>query len=221
MLNFILHKPMIKKLFFSCLLLLVLLTSCDNNSKQSKEEIVIDDKVIVLKIHAWEGYAVEHKEAFENYVREKLGYNVKLQISLTTGYNSFVKAIEKNDAHLISPANDLLEPLNSRKLILPFDVLKAPKYRQINPNILKKGAHQLNGVAYAVPFCFGPYSIAYNKDKMIAPESYKELWNPKYKKRVSISGDYDTLNIYITALMLGFTNIFNLNDQQLKLVEKN
>lgn len=56
---------------------------------------------------------------------------------------------------------------------------------------------------------------------MPEPKSYKTLWDKKYRKRVSIPGEYYTINIYMTALMLGFhaKEIFNLNSAQLAAVE--
>jgi len=195
----------------------VFVMGCENAKKMDSEKSA---KKVTLKIHAWEGYALEHVEAFKQHAKEKLGVDVDLKITITTGLDSFIEAIEKSDVHVISPANDLLVPLKNRNLILPLEISKIPKYRQINPNVLNKKAHEIDGVVYAIPSNFGPYGIAYNKDKVPEPKSYKIFWDPKYKKRVSISADYDTLNIYMTALMLGYTNIFNLDDKQLKLVEE-
>ena len=51
-------------------------------------------------------------------------------------------------------------------------------------------------------------------------QGYKELWNAEHRGKVSIA-DYDTANIYMTALMLGFPHgdLFNLNDSQLQAIE--
>jgi len=201
------------------MLIIFFSTGCKNTAKNKIEK---PRKKVTLKIHAWEGYAYEHAEEFKKYAAMKLGMDVDLKVTMTTGLNSFIEAIEKNGVHIISPANDLLVPLKRKNLILQIDVSKVPNYTQINPTVLKRNAHKIADLVYAIPSNFGPYGIAYNKEKMLAPKSYKIFWDPKYKKRVSISGDYDTLNIYMTALMLGISEkeIFNLNDNQLKQIEE-
>ena len=201
------------------LLVFLLLFTISSCSKKETEKNSSTNEKIVLKIHAWEGYAEEYVEDFKNYIKKEFNIDVELKITKTNGLDSFIEAIKKDKVHIISPANDLLKPLKKENLIIPLEISRIPKYRQINQSVLKKKAHEIGGIVYAVPFNFGPYGIAYNKDKVISPKSYKIFWEPKYKKRVSISGDYDTINIYMTALSLGYDNIFNLNDIQLKQVE--
>ncbi len=204
------------------ILAILLLISCNNESSIDKiKNIHISNKLITLKIHAWSGYVQEHINDFELYMKNKFNLNVKLIVTKTSGLDSFIKAVNKDNVHLISPANDLLIPLINKKLIIPVNIDKIKKFKQINPVFLKKGVHKVEGIVYAIPFTYGPYAIAYNKNIIPKPKTYKELWNKRYKKRVSISADYDTANIYMTALMLGYSpkNLFNLNEVQLNEIE--
>jgi len=206
-------------LFIYLCLSLLFVSGCKSEKTVPKKSAA--GKKITLKIHAWEGYVKEHSEEFKKYMRETMNMEVELQVTPTSGLKSFISAIKNDGVHLISPANDLLVPLKRENLIKAIDTKKLTKFRQINPVFLKKNVHMINGVPHAVPFTYGPYALAYNKNVMIAPKSYSALWDPKFKKRVSVSGDYDTANIYMTALMLGISpkEIFNLNDEQLLKVE--
>jgi len=176
---------------------------------------------LVLRIHAWEGYAREYAAQFEAVMRKQHRVNVTLQVTVTSGLDSFIRNIRDRGVHLISPANDLIAPLVQLNLIREIDTTRITRYRQINPIILDRHPTVIGGRIYAVPFSFGPYALAYNREKVPKPTSYKVLWDPRYRKRVTISGEYDTANIYMTALMLGSRgkNLFDLDAKKLKLVE--
>ncbi|MFZ5573348.1 MAG: ABC transporter substrate-binding protein [Thermodesulfobacteriota bacterium] len=177
---------------------------------------------VTLKIHAWNGYVLEYREAFQRHAKSGYGLDVDIVFSSTSGYESNVENIRgRAKAHLVSPANDLIAPLLREGLLLRIDLKKLSNFNQINPVVLETRCHEVDGLPYAVPFNFGPYSIAYNRDKMPAPASYKVLWDRRYAKRVAIPGEYDTINIYMTALMLGMpkTDLFDLDAEQLAAVE--
>jgi len=210
------------KLLFLISIVLLFFTGCEKK-EGSNEKKTVEKKSVVLKIHAWEGYVKEYEPQFIKHVKETMGIDVVIEKSMTTGLESFIDAAKNKGVHLLSPANDFLLPLHREKLIVPLDKKKLSKFKQLNPVVLNKKAHEIDGVAYGLPFNFGPYAMAYNRDKFKkAPDSYKILWDPKMKNRVSISGTYDTINIYMTALMLGIpkTDLFNLNDEQLAKVEE-
>ncbi|HOS96367.1 MAG TPA: extracellular solute-binding protein [Deltaproteobacteria bacterium] len=196
--------------------------SLPGSCTQDKPPTVAPPKKVLLKIHCWEGYAREHEAHFIQYYKELTGADVKLAITSTTGHYSNIEAIEKNDAHLVSPANDLILPLYERGLIRPVLVGKLPHFNQINPIIVGTKCTTINGELYGVPFNFGAYLLAYNRDRVPTPDSYSILWDPRYRKRVTIPDVYDTINIYMTALMLGFPkeDLFRLNNAQLAAVEE-
>lgn len=207
-----------KRVKIFCLFLIVFyFIGC--NSSQKKEKI----KSVSLNLHVWEGYAKKYQNAFKKYALKKYKLEVSLKISYSSGLQSFVEAIKKNNVHLISPASDLLLALKDKSLIQEINEKRLKNYSQINPIILnKKKPHMIKGKVYGIPFTYGFYLMAYNKRIVQkAPESYWELWNPKYRKMVSISGDYATANIYMTALMLKYPpeDIFELKKKQLKQIE--
>ncbi len=199
-------------------LLLCAVTGC------GKDENIDPKKLtpVTLRIHAWNGYVLEYQEEFKNHAKTALGMELTIVYTSTAGYDSNVENIKGGaNAHLVSPANDLLAPLVREGLLQPLDSARLSNYKQINPVVLETRCNEVNGKVYAAPFNFGPYAIAYNKDKLPAPTSYKILWDSKYAKRVAIPGEYDTINIYMAALMLGLpkSDLFHLNEEQLVAVE--
>jgi len=200
------------------LFLIITLISC-SNVNGGKGGVPVK---VTLKIHAWNGYVLEYTDAFKKYALSEYGLDVNVVYTSTSGYDSNIENIRNGaKADVISPANDLLPPILEEGLIVPIDTSRLKNFKQINPVILETKCYLIDGTAYAVPFNFGPYAIAYNKDRMPEPRSYKALWDKKYRKRVSIPGEYDTINIYMTALMLGIPaeDIFNLNSRQLAAVK--
>lgn len=202
------------------LLLFIILTasSCSNYSSNKNGALV----KVTLKIHAWNGYVLEYTETFKKYAEAEHGLDVEIIYTSTSGYESHVENIKGGaKADIISPSNDYLIHLMKEGLIVPIDTSRLKNFNQINPVILETGCYIIEGTAYAVPFNFGPYGIAYNKNRMQEPKSYKTLWDKKYRKRVSIPGEYYTVNIYMTALMLGIPgkDLFNLNNTQLAMIE--
>jgi len=177
---------------------------------------------VTLRIHAWNGYVVEYIDAFKKYAASEHGLDVDVVYTATSGYESHVENIAAGSkADVISPSSDYIVHLMKSGLLVPINTSHLKNFNQINPVILETGCYLVDGTVYAVPFNFGPYAIAYNKDKVPEPKSYQALWDKKYRKRVSIPGDYDTINIYMTALMLKIPakDIFNLTGAQLVAVE--
>jgi spermidine/putrescine-binding protein len=177
---------------------------------------------VTLRIHAWNGYVTEYTGAFKKFALSEHGLDVDVVYTATSGYESHVENIKAGSkADVISPSSDYLIHLMKGGLVVPIDTSRLKNFNQINPVILGTGSYLIDGTAYAVPFNFGPYAIAYNRDKVQEPKSYKIFWDKRYSKRVSIPGEYDTINIYMAALMLGIPakNIFNLTASQLAAVE--
>lgn len=81
--------------------------------------------------------------------------------------------------------------------------------------------HWVDGKLYAVASRWGFYGIAYNTKYVSAEEvkSWKILYDPKYKGRVGIYGWY-LPNMGNMGRYLGFKNPYDINNEQLKQVEK-
>jgi len=196
--------------------ILINLIYCSNEKNNSS------GSEVTLKIHAWEGYVREYENEFSQYLKNNKKKPIHLEVTNTTGLDSFRNAINNQGVHLVSPANDFAIILQRENLLKPVDIKRLSRFNQLNPLIINKKSTVVNGTLFAVPFNFGPFILAYNKDKLKKPDSYKILWEPQHKGRVTIPGKYPTINIYMTALMLGMpkTSLFNLNNSQLARIEK-
>lgn len=190
--------------------------NCNGKEKQRPQ------KSTKLIIHCWAGYAKEHADYFIEHEMNKHNRKVELIISSTTSLESMINAANQEGAHLISPSNDLIVPLKNMGILKELDIKRFKNFNQLNPVIINTHCTEIEGKYYAVPFNFGAYLLAYNKDKVPSPTSYKILWDAKYKNRVTIPRYYDTINIYMTALMLGFPKeqLFDLSNYQLKIIER-
>jgi len=203
---------------FLILSVIFMTLSCSNGTGGKSQAPV----KVTLRIHAWNGYVVEYIDEFKKFALSEHGLDVDVVYTATSGYESHVENIRAGSkADVISPSSDYLIHLMKGGLVVPIDTSRLKNFNQINPVILETGSYLIDGTAYAVPFNFGPYAIAYNKDKVHEPKSYKIFWDKRYRKRVSIPGGYDTINIYMAALMLGIPSkdIFNLTVPQLAAVE--
>ena len=176
---------------------------------------------VVLRIHAWTGYAEPFQERFVEKMKKE-GFAVEVEISSASGLASFTDHLKNKKAHLVSPAHDLTLTLIDAGLVQPFAADLLPHVKQVNPLIGKRLAKNEKMMPYIAPYTFGPYALAYRKDKFKeAPNSYDVLWAEENRMKVSLA-DYDTANIYLTALRLGIpeNELFTLSDEQLATIEQ-
>lgn len=163
-----------------------------------------------LRLLVWEGYApTDQVQRFEGYIAAKYRRNVRLEVKHVSNPKQFFNAVRGKKADIISPAHNLINDHRfnfiKNKLFLPIKLEHIPNYEEIVPALKQIGALEKNGEIYGVPFICGPYGLAYNTELIDAPTSWNLLWDPAFKNRYAINGDYYELNIYITALALGYT----------------
>ncbi len=178
-------------------------------------------EAITLRIHAWTGYAEPIVTAFQEHMKQR-GFAVSFDIQAASGLESFADALAADKADLISPAHDLAQTFIQKNLVQPLDPQLLPSLRQVNPLIIQRLKKSDDMISYLAPITFGPYALAYRRDAFPEPPtSYRALWDMSHSGKISIA-DYDTANIYMTALMLGIpkTQIFNMSEDQLKRVEE-
>lgn len=73
-----------------------------------------------------------------------------------------------------------------------------------------------DGNVYALPMAWGINALAYRTDKMDMPESWADLFDPKYKGKVAL-WDYAVESILVAALYVGIPveRIWVMNDREL------
>lgn len=162
---------------------------------------------VTLRILCWEGYAAPYVKGFQDLMQQKYNMDVQIEIEYVSSPDEFWQKSRAKKVDLISPAHNLLKSNKWRfaksQVALPVDLKRIPNYQYVLP-FLKYNHHVTeNGKVYGIPYAMGPYGLAYNADKVEAPDSWGVLWKQNSKHNFTISRDYSDCNIYIAALILG------------------
>jgi spermidine/putrescine-binding protein len=125
---------------------------------------------------------------------------------------------------VISPSSDVATSITTAGLAAPLDLAKIPSYSQLSPQMTALPLVRANSQVYGVPFMWGPDPLIYDTTVFSTPpESWKVLWDAKYKGKISVWDDLST--VYMAAQVLGYDKpnpdqLYNLSDEQLDAVKK-
>jgi spermidine/putrescine-binding protein len=181
--------------FFLLVMLLPVLVFAENNQ--------------VLRLLVWEGYAPEaQRKQFLKYIKDKYSVQLTLKVEYIVEAEDGFEALRLKKADILSPAHNRINDKRFRMIdsgmLLPLNLENIPNYKELNSSFKKLDHLVKDGVHYGLPFAWGPYGLVYNT-KMFdkAPDSLSILWDPRYKGQYSIA-DYGEINIYLTALAMGY-----------------
>lgn len=170
---------------------------------------VFAEKQQVLRLLVWEGYAPQaQREQFRKFISEKYSIDVILKVNYIVNAEDGFAALRLKKADIVSPAhnriNDKRFKMIDSGLLLPLNLDNLPNYQQLNASF-KHSKHLVKeGVHYGLPFAWGPYGLVYNTAFFDEPpQSWNVLWDPQYKGKYSVA-DYGEINIYLTALAMGY-----------------
>ena len=138
-----------------------------------------------------------------------------IEFTPLTNLDSIIEAAE-SDEHfdILIISNEGVKTIYQMGLASPLDISQIPNYQDLHANLKFNKWAQFNAEIYAVPWAWGPTGLLYDTTKISEPDSWNILWNPEYRDSVSVWDDVSM--IWITALSLGYKNVFNLTKQQLK-----
>ena len=175
-----------------------------------------------LSLLVWEGYADP------SFIQ---GFEAKCQCKVTAAYmGSSDELVAKlrggasSNYDVISPSSDVATMLSRSGLVAPLDLTKIPNYSELSPTLTSKPLVKQNGKVYGVPLTWGPNPLLYDIGAISrAPESWADLWDPKFADKLAFWDDLSTM--YMAAQVLGFgkpdpTAIYNLSDAQLEQVKQ-
>ena len=174
-----------------------------------------------LSLLVWEGYAdPSFIEGFEatchcKVVAAYMGSSDELVAKLRGGAAS--------NYDVISPSSDVATMLSRSGLAAPLDLSRIPSYSQVSAKLTSMPLVKNDGKVYGVPLTWGPNPLLYDKTAFPQrPATWAELWDPKYKDKLSLWDDLSS--VYMAAQVLGFgkpdpTAIYNLTDAQLEEVK--
>jgi putative spermidine/putrescine transport system substrate-binding protein/spermidine/putrescine transport system substrate-binding protein len=184
-----------------------LLSSCRRNSA-------------TLNLLVWEGYAdPSYIQGFEQQCHCKvsayyMGSSDELVAKLRGG--------SPGTFDIISPSSDVATLISEAGLASPLDLAKLPGYARLSPRLTSLPLVRSQGKIYGVPFMWGPNPLLYDTTAFPQPpKSWSELWDPKYRGKISVWDDLST--VYMAAQVLGYAKsdpgeLYNLSDQQLEAV---
>jgi len=179
-------------------------------------------KTPTLNLLVWEGYA---DPSFVKTFEEQ--HYCKVSASYMGSSDELVAKLRGGSAgnyDIISPSSDVATSIASAGLAAPLDLSKIPGYTQLSAQLTSLPLVRMNGQVYGVPFMWGPDPLIYDTTVLVQPpDSWNVLWDPKYRKRISVWDDLST--VYMAAQVLGYdkpdsSRLYNLSDEQLEAVKK-
>jgi spermidine/putrescine-binding protein len=178
-----------------------------------------------LNLMTWVGYAPDKQvQEFEKRMTEKYGETVKLKVHYINGYDEAFNLLRRGEGDVVVLVDHILHDGRYRfianKLIIPLDRELTPNYRFVLDAY--KPYVECDNDIYAAPIASGPYGLAYNTKYFDdPPKSWNILWDPHYIGKYAITNGIFEVNLYATALAMGYTrdslgNFDGLNTPQFK-----
>jgi spermidine/putrescine-binding protein len=175
-----------------------------------------------LNFMVWEGYT---DTLFAKPFEDACG--VKVNATYMGSSDDLVAKLRGGGAEtidLISPSSDAATAIIQASLAQPLDLNRVPSYSTLSEGFRNLKVARSDSAVYGVPWAFGPNPLIYDTTKVTAaPESWGELWNKKYKGKLSLQDDIATL--YMVAQYLGMddakdpSHLYNLSDNELAKVK--
>lgn len=175
-----------------------------------------------LTFMVWEGYA---DTLFTLPFEEACG--VEIRTTYMESSDDLVAKLRAGGAEtidLISPSSDAATIIIDAGLAAPLDLARIPSYTDLSEAFRKLDVARRDTTAYGVPWAFGPNPLIYDTTKIrTPPASWRELWDKKYRGRLSLQDDIATL--YMVAQSLGLddpgdpSKLYNLSDEDLARVK--
>jgi putative spermidine/putrescine transport system substrate-binding protein/spermidine/putrescine transport system substrate-binding protein len=175
-----------------------------------------------LNFMVWEGYT---DTLFTKPFEDTCG--VKVHATYMGSSDDLVAKLRAGGAEtidLISPSSDAATAIIDAGLAAPLDLGRIPSYNDLSEGFRKLKVARKGDAVYGVPWAFGPNPLIYDTTKIRpAPVSWGELWDRKYRNKLSLQDDIATL--YMVAQYLGMddpndpSKLYNLSDQELAKVK--
>ncbi len=164
--------------------------------------------------HTWSGYDAE--DLLRPYIDK---YGGMPEVShIATEEESFTKMKTGWAPDLIHPGNYNVRRFKDAGLLRPIDTSRLQNWDSIIESVRTDDSVVYDGEQYMIPSEYGNSSVIYRRD--LVDEKYQSdptwgiLYDEEYSGRLS---NYDTAAAVVqcAALVLGYDNIYTLNDEQL------
>jgi spermidine/putrescine-binding protein len=175
-----------------------------------------------LNFMVWEGYT---DTLFTRPFEEACG--VKVNATYMGSSDDLVAKLRAGGAEtidIISPSSDAATAIIEAGLASPLDLGRIPSYNDLSEGFRQLKVARKDQQVYGLPWAFGPNPLIYDTSKVrVAPASWGELWDKKYRSKLSLQDDIATL--YMVAQYLGMddpkdpSHLYNLSDADLAKVK--
>jgi len=170
-----------------------------------------------LTYFTWAGY--EKKALHRDYANE---YGHSPDISFFGSEEEALQKIRSGfQPDVAHPCSEKVDRWRDGGVLAPIDTSRIERWGAVWDSLKDiEGTVDADGNRYFVPFDWGNASVIYRPDKVdMENETWGLLFDERYKGRISMFDDADSA-IQVAALVLGYDNIFTLNDEQLAEVRK-
>lgn len=174
-----------------------------------------------LNFMVWEGYT---DTLFAGPFEEVCG--VKVNATYMGSSDDLVAKLRAGGAQtidLVSPSSDAITQLIMANLVMPLDLGRVPSYGDLMPSFRGLSLARRDSSVYGVPWAFGPNPLIYDTTKVTTPPtSWGDLWDPKYRNKLSLQDDIATLWMVAQYLRMDSadqSHLYNLSDDELKVVK--
>jgi spermidine/putrescine-binding protein len=171
-----------------------------------------------LNFMVWEGYT---DTLFTRPFEQACG--VKVNATYMGSSDDLVAKLRAGGAEtidIISPSSDAATAIIEAGLAAPLDLNRIPSYNDLSKGFRELKVARNDKDVFGVPWAFGPNPLIYDTTKVrTAPDSWGELWDKKYRSKLSLQDDIATL--YMVAQYLGMddpkdpSHLYNLSDADL------
>jgi len=175
-----------------------------------------------LNFMVWEGYT---DTLFAGPFEEACG--VKVNATYMGSSDDLVAKLRAGGAEtidLVSPSSDAMTQIIEAGLAQPIALNRIPSYGDLMPSFRDQLMARKDTLVYGLPWAFGPNPLIYDTIKVSPPPArWADLWDPKYKGKLSMQDDIATL--WMVAQTLGLdtpddrSHLYNLSDAELEQVK--
>jgi putative spermidine/putrescine transport system substrate-binding protein/spermidine/putrescine transport system substrate-binding protein len=174
-----------------------------------------------LNFMVWEGYT---DTLFAGPFEEVCG--VKVNATYMGSSDDLVAKLRAGGAQtidLVSPSSDAITQLIQANLVMPLDLARVPSYGDLMASFRDLSLAKRDSSVYGVPWAFGPNPLIYDTTKVTTPPaSWGDLWDRKYRNRLSLQDDIATLWMVAQYLRMDSadqSHLYNLSDGELSVVK--
>ncbi len=174
-----------------------------------------------LNFMVWEGYT---DTLFTKPFEAACG--VKVNATYMGSSDDLVAKLRAGGAEtidLVSPSSDAITQIIDAGLAQPLKLDRIPSYADLMASFRGLTMARKDSSVYGLPWAFGPNPLIYDTTKVKpAPTKWADLWDAKYKGKLSLQDDIASLWMVAQTLNLVGTDpshLYNLTDEELAQVK--